>query len=424
MDTKKVKQEFDAYVDWCRRAISSLVTDPTLKGISIPGAKPVRKEMISRGLVPINATNLEAISKKRQELIDIKVSHTNRVVEGILSVSDKIGLNVDFKKIVEIVGRLHDLGRFEYATWNNGYGESYNDQSGRMLYNNSKEFKELATPVNAKNHAEVGYQILFNKGKINVFGIEPKYAKVIGMAVLHHQDRHLEAEFSASVHAIDDKLLQANINKLLTDAEGFNEAETQVYAVLTQLIKDVDCIDILYQHLTGEFPVLRPTTRFNKVLRSVDKKTVLGSLTLAEFADRWGFSVEEVLEYNGMTLEEAEKSIALDLPTDQIDPALLVMPDDLKERFFNLERLDLQEINKRYDFNPIAGMWWRLLQFLSQISFTSNLEVIKENELLDKILLQFPPTYRPNVEEAFDFAKRYLIEGRGTEIYTTNPLKR
>ncbi len=424
MDTKKVKEEFDAYVDWCRRAISSLVTDPTLKGKSIPGAKPVRKEMISRGLIPINATNLEAISKKRQELIDIKVSHTNRVVESILSVSEKIGLNVDFKKIVEIVGRLHDLGRFEYATWNNAYGESYVDQSERILYANSKEFKELSEPINAKSHAEVGYQILFNKGKINVFGLEPKYAKVIGMAVLHHQDRQLEGEFCPSVNAIDENLINADINNLLTDAKGFNEAETQIYAVLTQLIKDVDCIDILYQHLTGEFPVLRPITRFNKVLRSIDKKTVLGNLTLEEFASRWGFTVEEVLEYNGMTREEADKAIGLDLPTSQIDPALLVMPDDLKERFFNLERLDLQEINKRYDFNPIVGMWWRLLQFLSQISFTSNLEVIKEQELLDKILMKFPAEYRSNVQEAFDFAKRYLLEGRGSEIYTTNPLKK
>ena len=124
-----------------------------------------------------------------------------------------------------------------------------------------------------------------------------------------------------------------------------------------------------------------------------------------------------------MTKEEAEQAIQLKLPTNKIDPALLVMPADLKERFFNLEQIDLQEINKRYDFNPIVGMWWRLLQFLGTLNFTANLRVIQENELLDKILNQFPLEYQPNVIEAFDFAKRYLLEGRGNEIYAENPFK-
>ena len=76
------------------------------------------------------------------------------------------------------------------------------------------------------------------------------------------------------------------------------------------------------------------------------------------------------------------------------------------------------------DFNPIMGMWWRLLQFLGQISFTSNLEVIKESELLDQILAMYPIEYRPNLEEAFSFAKTHLLEGRGTDIYAKNPFKK
>ena len=70
------------------------------------------------------------------------------------------------------------------------------------------------------------------------------------------------------------------------------------------------------------------------------------------------------------------------------------------------------------------GMWWRLLQFLGQISFTSNLEVIKESELLDQILAMYPIEYRPNLEEAFSFAKTHLLEGRGTDIYAKNPFKK
>ena len=100
------------------------------------------------------------------------------------------------------------------------------------------------------------------------------------------------------------------------------------------------------------------------------------------------------------------------------------MPSDLKEKFFNLERIDLQEINKRLDYNPIVGMWWRLLQFLGNINFTSNLEVIKESGLLDQIYDEFPDEVKPNVKEAFDFAKEYLLTNRGNEIYAKNVFKK
>ena len=42
-------------------------------------------------------------------------------------------------------------------------------------------------------------------------------------------------------------------------------------------------------------------------------------------------------------------------------------------------------------------MWWRLLQFLGNINFTSNLEVIKENGLLDQIYNELPDEIKHNV---------------------------
>ena len=421
MENNRIENEFNNYVAWCREAIKSLTENPKLKNITMSGAPSIKKELIDRGLVSPNISDAEAIANKRQELIDIKVNHTSRVVEDILRVSQKIGLSVDFKKIVEVVARLHDIGRFEYAVWNDAYGEKYIDQSGRNIYEGT-EFAEFATPIEAKNHSEAGVHLLKN-GKIPTLNENPEIAKVVIEAVRHHQDAVMSGELNPNQNRIDERLISGDILSLLTASNGFNEAETQIYAVLTQLIKDVDCIDILYQHLTGEFPVLRPVTRFNKALRSRDGKEVLEMMPLEIFAKKWGFSVEEVLEFNGMTREQAEASLQLDLPTRKIDSTLLVMPDDLKEKFFNLERIDLQEINKRYDYNPIVGMWWRLLQFLGQLSFTSNLSVIKENELLDKIYQQYPPEYHANLSEAFEFAKRYLLEGRGNDIYAESPFK-
>lgn len=420
MNNKQIEIEFNNYVAWCRAAINSLVQ--TCLNQSIPGATPVKKELLSRGIITADATDIEAITIKRQELIDVKVNHTMRVVEDILRVSDKIGLSIDFKKIVEVVARLHDIGRFEYATWNDAYGEQYRDQSKRELYQNT-EFSELATPLEVRNHSEAGFELLTKKGKIKTLTDNKRFLKIISHAILHHQDSSLIGELNPTNNRIDESIIGKDISQFLTAADTLNEAEIKIYAILTQLIKDVDCIDILYQHLTGEFPVLRPVTRFNKALRSKDGKDVLEMQTLEEFAKRWGFSSDEVLEFNGMTREQAESALQLNLPTMKIDPILLTMPEDLKTRFFNLEQIDLQEINKRYDYNPIIGMWWRLLQFLGTLNFTANLSVIQENELLDKIYEQFPEEYKPNVSEAFNFAKRYLLEGRGNAVYAQNPFK-
>ena len=319
MNNKQIEQEFNEYVLWCREAIKSLIENPRLKDTTILGTSPIKKELSARGLITPDATDIEAISAKRQELIDVKVNHTARVVEDIIRVSNKIGLSVD------------------------AYGEQYRDQSKRLMYEGTP-YQELMTPLNVKNHSEAGFELLTKKGKIKALAENKRFLKVISHAILHHQDSNLVGELNPSNNRIDESIIGRDVSSILTESDTFNEAETRIYSILTQLIKDVDCIDILYQHLTGEFPVLRPVTRFNKALRSRDGKEVLEMMSLEEFANRWGFSVEEVLEFNGMTREQAESALQLDLPTRKIDPSLLVMPEDLKMRFLNLEQIDLQEM--------------------------------------------------------------------------------
>ena len=426
MNLEAITAEFNSYVQFCRDAVDSLGENQNLQG-SIALAIPFRQEMLNKGLIRNNARDIDIIIAKRQELIDVKVNHTKRVVNDILRVAKKIGMDVDFRIVLEVTARLHDIGRFEYATWNTAYGENYTDQENKRKLFTSSKYRELLEPLNVKNHSEAGFELIMHKGKIKSLLAKKEFAKVISVAILHHQDSVLKGEFSPEVNKLDDKLLHANLSDLLNKATSFNEAEVQLYAVLTQLIKDVDCLDILYQHLTGEFPVLRPVTSFNKNIRNREGQ-VIQTRSLEEFAKTWGFTKEEVAEFNGLTLEEAESKDVLRLPLYNertkkllINPSKLVMPEDLKEKFFNLERIDLQEINKRSDWNPIIGMWWRLLQFLGNISFTSNLEVVKENGLLDKIYELFPDEVKSNVKEAFDFAKEKLLNGRGTEIYTISP---
>ena len=428
MNLEAITREFYDYVEFCRDAVDSLKENSELQGSIAGVTEGMKRELLANGKISNDARDIDVLTAKRQELIDIKVNHTERVVNDILRVSSKIGMKVDFQRVLEITARLHDIGRFEYATWNTAYGEVYGDQENKRKFFKGK-YAELLEPLAVKNHSEAGFELLMHRGKIKSLLAKPAFARAISTAVLHHQDSVLRGEFSPSSNALDDKLLNSNIEDLLKDTGTFNEAEIQIYAVLTQLIKDVDCLDILYQHLTGEFPVIRPSTNFVKNIRNREGQ-VIQKRSVSEFASQWGFTPEEVIKFNNMTLEEAEKKDVLALPVYDsenkkwlIDPAKLKMPEDLKAKFFNLERIDLQEINKKADWNPIVGMWWRLLQFLGNISFTSNLEVVKENGLLEKIYEMFPDEVKPQVKEAFDFASEKLLSNRGTEIYTRSVLK-
>ncbi len=427
MDLEKITEEFYEYVQFCKDAIESLRESPLLQG-EIKEVSSFKAEMIFKGLDQ-NTKDVEVLIAKRNELIAIKVNHTRRVINDILKVAEKIGLKADFKKVLEITAMLHDLGRFEYATWNNSFGENYSSQILSRMYFTGDRFEELLRPMSVRNHSEAGFELIMHRGKIKSLLDNYEFAKVIGQAILHHQDHILEGEFAVSKNRLDEKLMHANLSELLQKTTAFNEAEVQIYAVLTQLIKDVDCLDILYQHLTGEYPVIRPVVYFNKDIR--DKNgNVIGRNSLSTFASDYGFTVEQVAEFNGLTKEEAEKKEKLALPTYDletkkfiIDPSKFVMPEDLKEKFFRLERMDLQELNKRLDYNPVVSRWWELLQFLGNIHFTSNLEVIRESGLLDQVYNEFPEEIKPNVKEAYDFAKEYLLKNRGSEIYADRVLK-
>ena len=140
-----VEMEFNDYVQFCRDAVQSLGDNPELQG-PIPGVTAgMRKELLAKGKISSSARDVDVLMAKRQELIDIKVNHTERVVNDILSVASKIGLNVDFQRVLEIVARLHDIGRFEYATWNTMYGERYEDQESKRKYFGGK-YAELLQP--------------------------------------------------------------------------------------------------------------------------------------------------------------------------------------------------------------------------------------------------------------------------------------
>lgn len=422
---EKIKNELDYYIKFCREAIDSLGTSE-LADARITSSTPLREPLEKRGLIRPGARDIDVIMAQRQDLIDVKVNHTKRVVEDILTMAQKIGVNVNFKEVLHCAALLHDIGRFEYAVWNDAYGEvGYKSQQERRIGFGGK-FAVFGENLPVENHAKAGEYLLKERQIIETLSKQPEYFKLIVQAVSHHQDAVLEG----ATNHFDERLINTPLEDLITRESTFNEAEKSIYVTMTQLLKDIDCIDILYQHLTGEFPVIRPTVTFNKNVKDRSGKTVVEKHSLEDFAAYWGFTPAYVAEYNGLTLEEAEQKDNLRLPVYDaetkklfISPEKLVMPADLQEKFFNLERLDLQEINKRFDWNPIVGMWWRLLHFLGNVSFSANIAIIQERNLLDQILALYPEELKPNVIKAFEFAKENLLGNRGNDIYTNKVFK-
>ena len=170
-------------------------------------------------------------------------------------------------------------------------------------------------------------------------------------------------------------------------------------STLVQLIRDVDKIDILYQHLTGDYPVINPSIKCR-----VDGRT------LDEICKKYNIDKKIVREYNNLISDDISNLTAINIPSSYVDLYTLIVPDDIKDSFFKNENIDLRELQKRDDYTFIIGMWWRLNHFLNDINFVANLEILKESNALDKIYSEFPLRYRFLVTEAFEFAKKEILD--------------
>lgn len=372
LDYNQTLNAFNKYIEECKNNIKELFfSDEELEK-----SYYVKSNLLQSGKIDKNTSVSDAVKKHRNELIDIKLNHTMRVVKDVTRMSEKMQLNVDFEKVLKVSALLHDIGRFPQAI-------------------NSNDFIDKKCNLfNDMNHAEYGYQMLYINKDFEKFLVPEKYRFVISNPVRYHQIPVLSGDLALLFEKKED----LDINKYLTGREDLNLNEKIIVASLVQMVKDVDMLDILYQHLTGEFPVIRQFISYD----------VCGD-SLAEISKHFGISPNEIKEYNGLESDDISKLTEISIPVENIEPVKLSVPKDIQDRFFNNENIDLKELQSRRDWTFITGMWWRLNHFLNNINFVSNLEVVKENELLEKIYNTYPDKYKPLVFEAFEFAKEELI---------------
>lgn len=362
MEYNSTQKSFIEYINKCREKIRrTFFTKNDTDGLNVVGSDTEIDEVVR---------------KHRLKMIDIKLDHTMRMVEQVIKINQNLGINVDLDLIIKVAVLYHDIGRMRQATWSNTFSD--------IVY------KKMDMPFS--NHGADGYDIFLN----NDFGIESKYIPVIGETILHHQDVHTQPKLQ---YRYDTDLGKINVDDIITGRFNLNEAEWQVTSLIVQLVADIDKTDILYQHLSDDFNMIRDY---------IDDKSMD---TLDNISKYWCVSKKEIIEYNNID-EASYEPRRIRIPIKNMDLNRLIVPAYMREMFYNNSWLELREMIKDRNWTFITILWWRLSHFLNQISFNSVLINIEESRLLDQIYEKVPDELKFLVDEAFAYARNELVENR------------
>ena len=134
--------------------------------------------------------------------IALKVAHILRVSELSKKIATSLNLSEEDIKLAELIGLLHDIGRFEQV-------RKYNTFIDKISI----------------NHGEYGAKILFEDNLIEKFNVDEKYYKIIKTAILNHNRSKIEDNLT------EQELLHS---KIIRDADKLD----CFYVLLTDDIKN------------------------------------------------------------------------------------------------------------------------------------------------------------------------------------------
>ena len=130
--------------------------------------------------------------------IALKISHILRVTQKSRELAEELNLNEEDTDLAELIGLLHDIGRFEQV----------------RIYNTFYDKDSI-------NHGEYGVKILFEDGLIRKFIKDDSYDEIIKKAILNHNRPRIEEGLSKR------ELMHA---KIIRDADKLD-----IYYVLTTI---------------------------------------------------------------------------------------------------------------------------------------------------------------------------------------------
>lgn len=172
---------------------------------------------------------------KKIDGIDKKYLHTMEVVKDGSSVVTNLDFNETFIELSKLAFLNHDIGRFE-----------------QMLRMGSYIDSDLVSQIGL-NHGGLGKQIL-QDGLIQE---EIPNTRVYDRPILDIVDKHVDGRFDEK----DLLILSSDLLKTADAIEFFSRAseekKTKVINTITQIVQDVDRLDIYHQILEGRWTPMK-----------------------------------------------------------------------------------------------------------------------------------------------------------------------
>lgn len=135
--------------------------------------------------------------------IRVKIGHIERTATIAKEIAESIKLGLEDVKLAELIGLLHDIGRFEQVKRYNTFIDK-----------------------DSVNHGELGVQILFEEGLIQKFIEDRQYDEIIRKSILNHSRGKENLEFSNEREELHSRIIRdadkTDIIYMLT----FEEKET------------------------------------------------------------------------------------------------------------------------------------------------------------------------------------------------------
>lgn len=183
--------------------------------------------------------------------IALKVAHILRVAGISKKIAESLQLSNEDVELAELIGLLHDIGRFEQV-------RKYNTFIDKISI----------------NHGEYGVKVLFEDGLIEKFDVDEKYYKTIKLAILNHNKSEIE-------HGLEEKeLLHC---KIIRDSDKLD-----IFHVLTT--------DTLYNIYGCDS--MKDEEFSDEIIREFKEEHYIDYTKRETFADTWICHVAYVFDFN------------------------------------------------------------------------------------------------------------------------------
>ena len=144
----------------------------------------------------------------KNKMIKLKVDHIKRVSKIAKQIAINLNLSREDIELAELIGLLHDIGRFEQV----------------KRYNTFWDQRSVS-------HGLLGVEVLFEDNRIRNFIISDKYDKIIKTAILNHNVARVDMKFSNEKEELHSKIIRdadkIDILHILTYADKKEEWEKE-----------------------------------------------------------------------------------------------------------------------------------------------------------------------------------------------------